>query len=45
MVGLLTMSRGHGRVERVILETLKWDRKTDNRGVFSLGNDTEFLAY
>jgi hypothetical protein len=33
------MSRGHGRVERLILEALRWDRLSARQGKFSMGAD------
>lgn len=39
MAGLSAMSKGHGRVERAILEALKWDKRRDNRGMLGYGAD------
>jgi hypothetical protein len=38
------MSRGHGRIERLILEALKNDRGRANKGMFSCGTNAEMLA-
>jgi hypothetical protein len=39
------MSRGHGRVERAILEALRWDKRRANRGRLGFGGDAEMLAH
>jgi hypothetical protein len=38
------MSKGHGKVERAILEALRWDRLSAHQGRFSMGADAKTLA-
>jgi hypothetical protein len=38
------MSRGHGKVERIILQVLNWGKPRD-RGRWSMGADAETLVY
>jgi hypothetical protein len=35
------MSRGHGRVERLILEALKNGRGNANKGMFAMGTNAQ----
>lgn len=39
------MSKGHGRVERTILEALKWHRLSAKQGIFLFGATAEDLVY
>jgi hypothetical protein len=39
-----TMSKGHGRIERLILEALKSGRGNANKGMFAMGTSAEMLA-
>jgi hypothetical protein len=38
------MSRGHGRIERLILEALHWDRREAQRGKFAMGATAKLLV-
>ena len=39
------MSKGHGRIERAILEALKWHRFSARQGRFPFGTDAKMLVY
>jgi hypothetical protein len=38
------MSKGHGLIERLVLEALKWNRRRVNRGMFCMGADAAMLV-
>jgi hypothetical protein len=44
MANSAIMSKGHGRVERLILEALKNGRGNANKGMFAMGTSAEMLA-
>jgi hypothetical protein len=39
------MSKGHGHVERAILEALKWHRLMDRQGLHAIGARVEDIAH